>query len=179
MSEILLVSGNPGRRRKHKAKHRRRHSARRRSARSFRKVRRVRRNPSFRSIGGSFMPTITGGLVGGLGGLANDALFGFGSKWLPDFLKTGIARHVVKIASAVAVGGVGGMVLKGKGQALAIGAASCAVRDALREQAMTAFPSLPLGDYDPSLLGYDNPAENVGEYMGEFAQVGMGEYMPG
>lgn len=168
-SEILLI--NPSHRRK--GKHKRKHSHR---------FSRVRRNPSLRGLTGRFMPTLSAGLIGGVGGVANDALFGFGAKWLPTALTTGIARHAVKVASAVAIGALGGMVLKGKGAALAAGAASCAVRDALREQLVTAFPSLPLGDYDPNLLGYDNSAEPLGEYMpgmAGFAEVGLGEYMPG
>lgn len=171
MSEILLVSGNPHRRKKGKHRRKSRHAKR--------YFRRASRNPSLRSIGAGFMPTIKAGFVGGAGGVANDILFGFAAPKLPAMLTTGIVRHAVKLGGAVLVGFVGSYFLKGKGAALAAGAASCAVRDAVREQLATAFPTLPLGDYDPSLLGYEDSAQHVGEYMGDFAQVGVGEYMPG
>lgn len=174
MSEILLV--NPKHRRKHKAKHRHH-----RAHRGSRSVKRYRRNPSLRGITGSFMPTIRAGLIGGAGAIGNDILFGQLAKFLPAVLTTGIARHATKLGSAVLVGALGGMFLKGKGAQLAAGAAAVAVRDAAREQLVVAFPTLPLGDYDPAMLGFEDNAQHMGEYMptGDFAQVGLGEYMPG
>jgi len=174
MSEILLVNPRHRRKRKSKAKHRRRHTARR-----SRSVRRYKRNPSMRGLTASFMPTIKAGLIGGAGGIGNDILYGLGAKYLPAAMTTGIARHLTKLASAVLLGSIGGMVLKGKGAQLAAGAAACAIRDAAREQLVVAFPALPLGDYDPEMLGFEDNAQHVGEYMpqGDFAQVGLGEYM--
>lgn len=174
MSEILLV--NPRHRRKHKAKHRRA-----RAHRGARSVKRYRRNPSLRGITGSVMPTLKAGLIGGAGAIGNDILFGQLAKYLPVMFTTGLARHATKLASAVLVGSLGGMLLKGKGAQLAAGAAAVAVRDAAREQLVVAFPLLPLGDYDPEMLGFEDNAQHVGEYMptGDFAQVGLGEYMPG
>lgn len=170
MSEILLV--NPVHRRKHKKA---------KSHRRARSVKRYRRNPSFRGLTGSLMPTLKAGLIGGAGAIGNDILFGQLAKYLPAVLTTGIARHATKLASAVLVGSLGGMLLKGKGAQLAAGAAAVAVRDAAREQLVVAFPTLPLGDYDPSMLGFEDNAQHMGEYMptGDFAQVGLGEYMPG
>jgi hypothetical protein len=172
MSQILLV--NPRHRRKHKAKHRRRASARRSHS-----VKRYKRNPSMRGITGSFMPTIKAGLIGGAGAIGNDILFGFAAKYLPVSMTTGVVRHLMKLGSAVLVGSLGGMLLKGKGAQLAAGAAAVAIRDAAREQLVVAFPTLPLGDYDPEMLGFEDNAQHVGEYMptGDFAQVGLGEYM--
>lgn len=161
MSEILLVS-NPHRRKK---KHRGR----------------FRRNPSVRGVTGLVMPTLKAGFVGAGGALGNDLLWGFAGKWLPDFLKTGVMRHVTKVGTAVLVGVIGGMAFRGRGTQLAAGAATVAIHDALKEQIIANFPAIPLGDYDPDLLGYEDAAQHVGEYMnpgvGEFAQVGLGEYM--
>jgi hypothetical protein len=175
MSEILLV--NPRRRRKHKAKHRRRSSARRSHSRT---VKRYRRNPSLRGMGSSYMTILKSGLIGGAGGVGNDILYAFAARYLPLAMTTGIVRHLTKLGMAIAVGSLGGMVLKGKGAQLAAGAAACAIRDAAREQLVVAFPTLPMGDYDPELLGFEDNAQHVGEYMpqGDFAQVGLGEYMP-
>lgn len=181
MNEILLLS-NPGKRknrRKSKAKrsHRRRKSARR--SHSRRKSVRVhaRRNPVSR-ITGSVMPTIKGGFVGALGGLGNDLLYGYGKRFLPAVLQAGYGRHATKILSAVVVGIAGNYVLKGKGQALATGAATVAIHEALKEQLATFAPSLPLGamDEQPGLLGYDAAMPVDGDdLMGEYIDSGVGD----
>lgn len=168
MNEILLVSNPRGRRKSKRA-------------------RRFHRNPSF-SLGGIFgriVPTLKDGAIGAVGGVANDALFGFGAKFLPETLRTGLPRHGIKVASAVVIGAVGNMVLRGRGNALAVGAATCALHEALKEYLAVTFPTLPLGEYDQPLLGWDS-ALPVGEYMGAGQPVGdmgamdapVGEYMP-
>ncbi len=179
MSEILLVSGNPSRRRKHKARKRRgarahrrsrrtRHVARRRrgGARSIRRVR-ARRNPVSLSVGGA-LGTIKSGAMGAVGALANDLALGYGRSYLPAMLQTGYGLMAVKLGSAVLVGFAADKVLKGKGKDLAVGAATVALHDAFKAQLAQMAPNLPLGDYidfagnpsNPSLLGY-NPGEIV------------------
>ncbi len=185
MNEILLLS-NPGKRRKHKARRTRakskRKSYRRKSTAKRSRRTRVsyRRNPSVRNITGSIMPTIKGGFFGALGGLGNDLLFGFGKRFLPVSMQSGLPRHGIKVLTAVVVGVAGNLVLKGKGQALATGAATVAIHEALKEQLAVYAPSLPLGAMDepPGLLGVDPglPVEGMGEYMqtGEYMAEGAG-----
>jgi hypothetical protein len=178
VSEILLLS-NPSRRHKKRHKSHKRHGA----------SRRYHRNPSF-SIGGIFgriLPTLKDGALGAVGGVATDAAFGFGAPYLPEILRTGLPRHGVKLLTSVLIGALGGMVLKGKGNALAVGGATVVLHDALKEYLAVTFPTLPLGEFDQPLLGWDS-ASPVGEYM-RSPQMGampddmamdtqtMGEYM--
>lgn len=191
MNEILLV--NPRRRRKSKGRKRSRVRLKK-SASRRRKSYRVKRssykrNPvaslAPRSIIGAFLPTLKAGAVGAVGAVANDALIGQLGKFLPAFLSTGYARHLTKVGTAVLVGAVGNMALKGKGSALAAGAATVAMRDLIRETIQQNLPSLSpyLGDYDSEDLGAYNPGllvdgnAGVGEYM--TAPLGdVGEYIP-
>lgn len=196
MNEILLV--NPRKRRKggkRRAKSRRRghvrlkrHVSRRRRVHRV-KARRYKRNPSggslsLRSVGSSFLPIVKSGALGAVGALANDALIGQVSKlsFLPAALQSGYGRHALKVASAVAVGAVGNMVARGKGRDLAVGAATVAMHDLLKDVIVTNLPSVGayLGDYE-DVSGY-NPAALVDDSagMGEYiASPGMGEYVPG
>lgn len=175
MNEILLVSNPSRRHKKSHAKHHRKHASRR-----------FHRNPSF-SLGGIFgriLPTLKDGALGAVGGIANDAAFGFGAPYLPEVLRTGLPRHGVKLLSAVLIGFAGGLVLKGKGNALAVGAATVTLHDALKEYLAVTFPTLPLGEFDQPLLGWDSAAP-VGEYMNMSGMPDdmamdtqtMGEYM--
>lgn len=195
MNEILLV--NPRRRRKgRKSKARgrvrlKRHASRRRRVHRV-KARRYKRNPSgrsfsLRSIGSAIVPTVKAGAMGAVGALANDALIGQVSKlsFLPDVLKSGYGRHALKIGSAVAVGAIGGMVLKGKGQALAVGAATVAMHDLLKEVIFANLPSVGayLGDYTADgFEGYGavNPGSLVDDSsMGTYIDGQIGAYVPG
>lgn len=188
MNEILLV--NPRRRRKgRKTRSRKRGRVRLKRSSARRRVRvrarRYKRNPSgggfsLRSIGGQVLPTVKSGALGAVGALANDALLGFGGKYLPDMLRTGYARHATKIASAVVVGAVGNMVARGKGRDLAVGAATVAIHGLLREVVSTNFPGIALGDYED--VGAYNPGQLVDESVGAYmpGMVGdVGEYVPG
>lgn len=196
MNEILLV--NPRRRKGRKTRSRkrgrvrlRRHASRRRRVHRA-KVRRYRRNPSGRSLSlkgaaGSFLPIVKSGALGAVGALANDALVGqvVNLSFVPAALKSGYGKHALKLASAVAVGVVGGMVAKGKGRDLAVGAATVSMHGLLKEVVTSNFPSVAgyLGDYE---VGAYNPGQlvdesgNVGEYipgvgdMGEYIAMGDG-----
>ena len=179
MSEILLLS-NPSRRRKSKHKAKRKHVARRRkSARKSYRIR-ARSNP-VSSVTGRIVPTIKDGFFGALGGLGNDLVYGYGKRFLPVPLQSGMGRHATKLLSAILVGMAGNYVLKGKGGALAVGAATVVLHEALKEQLATFAPTLPLGAMDemPGLLGYaDNamPVEGADD-LGEYVQAGVGEYV--
>lgn len=181
MNEILLV--NPRRRRKggkRRSKSRRRghvrlkrHASRRRRVHRV-KARRYKRNPSalsVRGLTGSFLPVVKSGALGAVGALANGALVAqvAGLSFVPDALKTGYGRKALELGSAVLVGSLGNMVLKGKGRDLAVGAATVAMHGLLKDVISTNLPSVApyLGDVD----GY-NPAQIVD-------QSGMGAYVPG
>jgi hypothetical protein len=190
MNEILLV--NPHKRHKRrKAKSRRRghvrlrrHAARRRRVHRV-KARRYHRNPSFslKSVGSSFVPVIKSGALGAVGALANDALVGqlVGFQFMPDAVKSGYGKHALKIGSAIIVGTVGGMVAKGKGKDLAVGASTVAIHGLLRDVISANLPSVApyLGDYED--VGAYNPAQLVDETGGNMGEYipGVGEYVPG
>jgi hypothetical protein len=191
MSEILLLS-NPSKRRKHsrKRKSARRASSRRQKRKSARRSSRrisvrARRNPvspslSVSGITRSIMPTVKGGVYGAVGALGNDLLFGYGKGFLPAALQSGMGRSATKILSAVIVGAAGNMIMRGRGAQFAIGAATCAIHEALKDQLAVYAPSLPLGEMDEPLsdymepvLGYTDSAQPVGAYMSGFgAYVG-------
>ncbi len=192
MNEILLV--NPRRRRKGKKTRSRRrssvrlkrHSARRRRVHRV-KARRYKRNPSARGFGlsvkgftGAIVPTIKGGALGAVGAVANDALVGQLSKlsFLPDALRSGYGRHALKIGSAILVGTLGNLAMKGKGAALATGAATVSIHGLIREVVAAQLPSVAayLGDYDGGDVGGYNPGMIVDQSAGD---DGVGAYVPG
>ncbi len=182
MNEILLV--NPRKRRKGgkrraKSSHRRRghvrlkrHASRRRRVHRV-KARRFKRNPSFslKSVGSSFLPVVKSGALGAVGAIANGALVAqvANLSFVPDALKSGYGRKALELGSAVVVGTLGNMVLKGKGNALAVGAATVAMHGLLKDVISTNLPSVApfLGD-----MGGYNPGQLVDE-------SGMGAYVPG
>jgi len=200
MNEILLV--NPRKRRKGKKARGRgrvrlkRHAARRRRVHRV-KARRYKRNPSARGGGkfglsvkgitGAIMPTLKGGALGAVGALANDALITQIAKlsFLPDALRSGYGKHALKFGSAIIVGTVGNLAMKGKGAELATGAATVAIHGFVREVVAAQLPSVApfLGDYED--VGGYNPAQIVDESGGDVGSyvpgvVGdIGEYVPG
>lgn len=182
MAEILLV--NPRRRRKAKKArrrksharrvHRRRHSAvlgnprrrRRRNPRFRRHHAKRRRNPAMLGGGivGSLTSSVKTGLTGALGALGLDLLWGYGSSYLPASLNTGMVQYLSKALGAVLVGIIGGKVLKGRGSALATGAMTVVLHDALKSTLQTAMPTLPLGAYVSTspIVAYGAPAVGTG-----------------
>lgn len=190
--EILLVSGNPSRRRKRKGSRarrrrgstarrrrstsRRRHTARRKSFR-VRRVR-ARRNPVALSVGG-VLGNVKAGAIGALGGLANDLAFGYVKGYLPAQVQSGFGASAVKLLTAVGIGWVGNKVMRGKGRDFAVGAATVVLHELGKQQLAQMMPTLPLGEYMdmtpalPNLSGY-NPGEIVD---GVSDDDGVGEYI--
>lgn len=191
MAELLLV--NPRRRRRrHKARRRRAPRAhrryrrrravalapRRRRRRSHRRIsfRRRRRNPSFRGSFGSMrsalMPSLKAGVVGSIGALGLDIVLGQVLAKLPVSLQSGWGKVAVKLAGALAVGMLGGYVMRGRGRDLTVGAMTVTLHDVLKEQFVSAFPSVPLGEYltFAPVMGYGATTALPGT-------TGMGEYM--
>lgn len=176
MAELMLVS-NPKRRRKHRSRrsnpHRRRSRARRNPHRRHRRhvarrsnpVRRYRRhhNPSFSvgSITSMVKPVLKEGFVGAGGALLLDAAWGYVAPRLPATISSSpYLQFAVKCLAAVAVGFVGGKVLKGKGRDLAVGGVTVAAHDMLKGVLQTSLPtvfgtggSLALSGYGAYLSG--------------------------
>lgn len=184
MSQLLVI-GNPRKRKSHRrrAKSKRRHVARRRrrstSRRRSRTYVRARRNP-VSALTSGVVPTIKDGALGAVGGLANDLLYGVAASKLSFLPAAGLGRHAAKIATAIVIGKVGNMVMRGKGGALARGAATVAIHAALKEQVQTLpfLAQFNLGEYieEPAQLhgGYDagmpvdgfvDAADEMGEYL--------------
>lgn len=158
---------------------------RRRSRRSITrgyKRRRRHSNPSFRNVTGSALPMIKEGFTGALGALGLDVLWGYSKSYLPATIAgSPLAQYAAKLVGAILIGMVGGRVpgLRGRGRALAVGAATVVLHDALKAQVQASFPTIPLGEY----LTY---APTVGSmpYAGRVLSSGipsdgMGEYLSG
>jgi hypothetical protein len=159
----ITVRANPRRHRRHAVHHRR-----------------YRRNPRLR-IGGAFrrvIPTIQAGAIGAVGGLLNDVVYGFAKPRLPATLQAGWGRTGTKAVLAVFVGILGQFVLRGRGNQLAVGAATVVIHEALKEQLATLAPQLPLGDMiDTRELGYTDPAAQITDQSGQGAYMEQGAYM--
>ncbi len=131
---MTAVRRNPSRRRHLTATHRRRH--------------RRHSNPSFRNIGAGAVPMLKEGFVGAAGALGLDLMWGYGKQWLPASIAgSPLAQYAVKLAGALAVGMIGNKILKGKGRAMAVGATTVVLHDALKAQIQSSFPSIQLGEY--------------------------------
>jgi hypothetical protein len=124
-----------------------------------------RHNPSFRigSITRAFVPTVKAGGVGAVGALALDGVWGFVNFNLPQiagFLTNPYVALIAKYSMAVAVGGLGGNLWRGKGRELAVGGATVVTHDFLKtllqQMAPTIFGSggsFPLGGLGSYLSG--------------------------
>jgi len=165
-----LVAANKRRstpKRRTPAKRRAMPARRRRAASStVHRARRYKRNPSARGIVNS---TLLPAATGASGALALDILWGFVP--IPETLKAGPLRYVVKGAGALGMGWLAGKVVKKStaGQ-LASGALTVIMHDAMRDMMAKFMPGVGLGYYS---AGYP-----VGE-MGEYVDGGMGEYVGG
>ena len=161
------------------------HKRRRRSITkhlSVRRHRKYRRNPA-RGLGkfsvqGFAKNTLMPSAIGAAGALGLDVLIGFLP--LPPNLKTGPMRSVVRIAGAVALGIVAGMVVKKETAAnIAAGAVTVTLYDVLKGAVQTAMPTLQLGENDifteyPS-LAYAGAGETVGEYVSDDMGMYVGD----
>lgn len=188
MNELLVI-GNPSKRKRHrrKAKAKRSHARRRHTKRARKSFRvRARRNPI--PFVGGLMPTIKGGAIGAVGGIANDLLYGFAASKLAFLPQSGLGRSAAKVLTSLVVGKVGNMALRGKGGDLAKGAATVAIHAALKEQMATVpfLANLNLGEYieEPAQLmhGYDpgmpvDGFEDESEFLNGDDDEGMGEYI--
>lgn len=127
---------NPHRRRRHRNTRRRYH--------------RRHRNPF--GLGGvtrSFMPTLRAGGWGAVGALGNDAGYGLvvgiinsNMPTLGSYLQNPYVGFFAKAVNAVLVGTLGGKLLRGRGQQLAVGAMTVVTHDFLKSLLVTMAPTL-------------------------------------
>lgn len=174
VNEILVLS-NP-RHKKHA--HRRHHK---RSRHSY------RRNPIMGISGSSVVTTLKDGALGAVGGVLNDAAYGYLKGMLPAPLQDGYGRIGAKLGLAVLVGVLSNMVMRGKGKAIAVGAATVTLHELAKTLINQNFQAIPLGAYeDAALLGYDSSAQilrgnGTGAYMPQGAYMpasGLGDMLP-
>lgn len=173
INEILVLS-NP-RHRKHA--HRRSHKRARHS---------YRRNPIMGISTSGVVSTLKDGALGAVGGILNDAAYGYVKGMLPATLQDGYGRIGAKLGMAVLVGVLSNMVLKGRGKAIAVGAATVTLHELAKTLINTNVPSIPLGAYeDAALLGYDSAqvlqSSRTGAYMPQGAYMpaaGLGDMLP-
>lgn len=140
--------------------------------------RRRRHNPSLRGIASGAVPTMKAGFTGALGALGLDLLWGYGKSYLPvSIAGSALAQYAAKLVGALLIGFVGQKVMRGKGQALAVGAATVVIHDALKAQVQASFPSIPMGEYlsyapavgvmgRASMLDTGVPSSGMGQYLG-------------
>lgn len=179
--QVAVFRANPIRRRRRRAaatlapRRRRRSFARNPVTRHRRRsVRRFRRNPSARRIGGAavnFGKMLLPAAGIGLGAVGSEIIMG----WLPipANFKTGALRHVTKGVVGVSAGLLLGKALKQKrlGNYLALGAVVIAVHDFAKELIAARAPGVHMGQYTGvprsqfAGMGYINPA-----------QIGFGQY---
>lgn len=197
MAELMLINPRKRRRAKRKmtAKQRRYFGKRPKAKRRRRtavvaapKRRRTymsnpRRRKKYRSnpIGG-FRPmsfvnqTLMPAAIGGAGALGLDILLG--ALPLPAMLKTPAMRPIVRIAGAVGIGILAGMVTnKRLGEQVGAGALTVVLYDTIKGFAKTTFPTLNLGDIDSDYpqMEYLSPApqvDDMGVYVGDSNTVG-------
>lgn len=150
MSEVLVLSNPRGRRKHHKGH------------------RRARRNPIMGLSASSAIDQVKDGALGAVGGLLNDAVYGYGKGYLPVALQDGYGRIGAKLGLAVVVGLLANKFMPGKGRAIAVGAATVVLHEAGKALINQQAPSIPLGAYeDNGLLGWDSaqPVSGTGAYM--------------
>jgi len=142
-----VVAAAPRRRARAHVAVRRNPSRRRKLTATFRRRRR-HHNPSFRGTLSGAVPMLKEGFVGAAGALGLDLLWGYGKQYLPTSIAgSPLAQYAVKLAGALAVGMIGNKILRGKGRAMAVGATTVVLHDALKAQIQSSFPSIQLGEY--------------------------------
>lgn len=189
MAEMLIM--NPARRkrkaRKKPVKRRSKTVAKRASSVTRRKstTRRYRKNPIRRrksGIGNIMGTAIIPSAIAAGGAIGLDVIMGYLP--VPDTLKTGPMRHLVKGAGAIGMGMLAGMFLKPKtAELITTGALTVVMHNAGKEMLQNFAPDVKLGtvedDYEE--LSYVSPGMPVGEYLNEYVadDDGMDAYLQG
>jgi len=180
MAKMMLV--NPKRRKKAKTKRRRVASVTRNVTRKVATTKRYRRNPAKRkgTLGGMMKETVIPSMTAAGGAIGLDVMMGYLP--LPETMKTGPMRHLVKGAGAIGLGMLAGMFLKPKtAELITTGALTVTLHDAGKEAMQRFAPNVRMAGIDDELesLAYVSPGYPVG--VGEYLDTdsGMGEYVDG
>jgi hypothetical protein len=141
------------------------------------------RNPfSLGGFTGRIMPTARAGLTGASGALMLDAAWGYlsTSALLSPYLSNQYVGFAAKGVTAVAVGALGGKLLRGKAQELATGAMTVVVHDFLKALLQGAMPSVFGPGGSVSLGSYlSGSAPIVGTATVPQAYLPFGSYLSG
>ena len=184
---MLIMNPAKRKRRKKTVKKRRKVPARRTSSvkRSKSVTRRYRKNPARRSkmkVGNMMTTALIPSAIAAGGAIGLDVIMGYLP--VPDNLKTGPMRHLVKGAGAIGMGMLAGMFLKPKtAELVTVGALTVVMHNAGKEMVQNFAPNIKLGsvedDYDE--LSYVSPGMPVGEYLNEYVsdESGMDAYLNG
>lgn len=181
MAQMMLI--NPRKRRRKTAK--KRAAPKRRRSRTMARVRRSsparrrRRNPINLDIKSIMKNTLMPSATAAGGALAVDLALGYIP--LPDMLKTGPMRHVVKGVAAIGMGMLASIFVKPKtAELFATGAMTIAIYDASKEAIAQIAPEIKMGAYDDmDDLGYRQPGYVVSdESMDYYPGEEMGAYNP-
>jgi hypothetical protein len=184
--ELVLVNPRSRSRRKSNPKHRTRRARRRNPITAmsplsgYRRHRARRRNPivmhrrrrnpiaATASIGAMAKNAV----VGGVGAVAIDALFGQLQPMLPASLQTGYGYTAMKAGATLAIGILGKRVGGGIVTKAAEGALICQTRDLLR----SFLPaSITMGAYSPAMVA--PVTQRHAQPLGSYVQQGMGAYI--
>lgn len=184
MPEVLLVNPrkrkSPSKRKRGPARARRRTTTvtvkanpskpRRKRRKKAKTVRRrgYRRNPVNFNIMNFMQDTLMPSAVGAVGALGVDLTLGLLP--LPDTLKTGPMRPLVKGLGAIGIGFVANMVAtRQMAEQVTAGGLTVVLYDAMKTFMQTQFPALPLGEYDAyPALDYVSPAPLLDEEGGRY-----------
>jgi len=149
-----------------------------------------RRNPRRFDFAGFMRGTLTPSLIGAGGAIGLDMILA--KLPLPAPIKAGPFRPVVRIAGAIGLGMIGGMVLgRRMGEQLTAGAVTVVLYDTLKGFLKPMFPALGVYD-DMVALGYQGsavfspdmgqipaiPAELIEGGVGDYDDTSMGVYDP-
>lgn len=134
---------------------------------------RRRSNPIAAKLGmGGIVRSVTQAAIAAGGALSLDVIYGFLP--IPDSMKVGPMRHVIKAAGAIGLGMLAGMVVKKEtANALAAGALTVVAYNAAREVISQVAPQIALGEY----VALDSPLSEylTGDYPEGFGGISSGD----
>lgn len=123
---------------------------------------------------GMIKPVLKEGFIQAGGALALDAVWGYVNPKLPATLSSSpYLQFAVKCLTAIGVGFIGGKVLKGRAQDLAIGGVTVAAHDMLKSVLQSSMPAVFGAGGSLALSGYGH----VGAYLsGSAPMVGTATF---
>jgi hypothetical protein len=128
------------------------------------------------------MRDIVPAATGAAGALGVDIAMGYIRPMLPAGFSGPMIDPLIKIGGAIGVGWVAGQVMGRRfGEQVTAGALTVAMYDIIKGFVRQAAPGLiseyvGVGYYDDDQIGWVSPAEQVGEYVGDYSTGG--QYIP-